>query len=151
MNMEPRTLPSSHARVDTRRSQYQDIKGRVHEILLNRLDLKRLSQVEQRHAEPEIRLIGGILERETEHTPLSLAQRDALRGDVLNEVFGLGPIEALRKDPTVSDILVNRFDQIYVERNGILERTDATFKDNRHLLRIIERIVRSVGRRIDES
>src|SRR5207244_4224627 len=71
--------------------------------------------------------------------------------DVLNELFGLGPLEALLRDPDISDILVNRFDQVYIERNGRLEQTSIVFKDDRHLLRIIERIVSSVGRRIDES
>ena len=70
---------------------------------------------------------------------------------MLNELFGLGPLEALLRDPTVSDILVNRFDQVYVEREGRLEETDVTFKDDRHLMQIIERIVSMVGRRIDES
>src|SRR5262249_7453154 len=76
---------------------------------------------------------------------------DNLITDVLNELFGLGPLEALLSDPTVSDILVNRADQIYIERNGRLELTDTVFRDNRHVLQIIERIVSSVGRRIDES
>src|SRR5207244_1191866 len=75
----------------------------------------------------------------------------ALKEDVLNELFGLGPLEALLKDSTVSDILVNRFDQVYVEREGKLAASDITFKDDAHLLRIIERIVSLVGRRIDES
>ena len=83
--------------------------------------------------------------------PLSLFEREALIADVLNELFGLGPLEALLKDPAISDILVNRFDQVYVERDGKLEQTDVVFRDDAHLLQIIERIVSSVGRRIDES
>ena len=83
--------------------------------------------------------------------PLSLFEREALISDVLNELFGLGPLEALLRDPSISDILVNRHDQVYVEREGKLEETDVVFKDDRHLLQIIERIVSVVGRRIDES
>ena len=83
--------------------------------------------------------------------PLSLFERETLISDVLNELFGLGPLEALLADPTISDILVNRYDQVYIEREGRLEDTAVVFKDDRHLLQIIERIVSAVGRRIDES
>jgi pilus assembly protein CpaF len=96
-------------------------------------------------------LIAAILEREQQKTPLSLAERESLVIDVLNELFGLGPLEALLADSTISDILVNRHDQVYVEREGRLEETDIVFRDDRHLLQIIERIVSAVGRRIDES
>src|SRR5262249_60074900 len=77
--------------------------------------------------------------------------REALVADVINELFGLGPLEALLRDPAISDILVNRHNLIYVEREGRLEETDIVFKDDRHLMQIIERIVSSVGRRVDES
>jgi pilus assembly protein CpaF len=128
------------------------MKGRVHEELLNRLNLERLTRTRREDAEPEIRgLITGLLDREAQTTPLSSYERENLITDVLNELFGLGPLEALLSDPTVSDILVNRADQIYVERRGRLELTDTVFRDNRHVLQIIERIVSSVGRRIDES
>jgi pilus assembly protein CpaF len=96
-------------------------------------------------------LIVGMVERESSTMPLSLFEREALISDVLNELFGLGPLEALLRDPSVSDILVNRHDLVYVEREGKLEETDVVFKDDRHLLQIIERIVSVVGRRIDES
>jgi pilus assembly protein CpaF len=138
--------------VDTRDPRYQAMKGRVHEELLNRLNLERLTRTRREDAEPEIRsLITGLLDRETLTTPLSLQERESLISDVINELFGLGPLEALLRDPTVSDILVNRCDQIYVERNGKLEATDTVFRDDRHVLQIIERIVSAVGRRIDES
>ncbi|MEQ1868450.1 MAG: CpaF family protein [Vicinamibacterales bacterium] len=138
--------------VDTRREDYQQLKSRIHQALLDRLDLDRLAYVKREEAEPEIRnLIGAMLTREAETTPLSFAEREALTTDVLNELFGLGPIEALLKDPAISDILINRHDQIYVERNGLIELTNIVFKDDRHLMRIIERIVSAVGRRIDES
>jgi pilus assembly protein CpaF len=151
--MEVTQLFDSPAGVGTTRHRgYQDIKSRVHQDLLNRLNLERLSKIRRQDAEPEIRsLIVEILDREGASTPLSLYEREALLGDVLNELFGLGPLEVLLNDPTVSDILVNRHDQIYVEREGKLELTELVFKDDRHLFRIIERIVSTVGRRIDES
>ena len=83
--------------------------------------------------------------------PLSAAERERLVNDVQHELFGLGPLEPLLKDPTISDILVNSHDTIYIERRGKLERTNVAFKDDEHLMRVIERIVSSVGRRIDES
>ena len=96
-------------------------------------------------------VIVSILEREQQTTPLSHAERESLVVEVLDELFGLGPLETLLADRAISDILVNRFDQVYIERNGRLEATDVTFRDDRHLLQIIERIVSAVGRRIDES
>ena len=140
------------APVDTRNASYQELKGTIHQELLNRLNLDRLTRVKREDAEPEIRaLIGGMLERERDRTPLSLFERENLVGDVLHELFGLGPLEVLLHDPSISDILVNRHDQVYVERHGKLEPTDTIFRDERHLQQIIERIVSSIGRRIDES
>jgi pilus assembly protein CpaF len=150
MRAHPPT-PGSHS-TDTRRPAYQEVKSRVHQELLNRLNLERLTQVRRQDAEPEIRgLIASLLEHETEKVPLSLFERETLIGDVLNELFGLGPLEALLGDRDISDILVNRFDQVYIERDGVLAPAEVVFKDDRHLLQIIERIVSSVGRRIDES
>jgi pilus assembly protein CpaF len=137
---------------DTRNPQYQALKGRVHTELLNRLNLDRLSAVKREDAEPELRgIIASLLEREQQKTPLSQLEREALVVDVLNELFGLGPLEGLLADREISDILVNRYDRVYIERNGKLEETDIVFRDDRHLQQIIERIVSSVGRRIDES
>ncbi len=137
---------------DLKTKQYQEVKSRLHEQLLNRLNLERLAEVRREEAEPELRsVIGALLEKEAEKTPLSLYERENLVVDVLNELFGLGPLEELLVDPDISDILVNRYDQIYIEKNGMLEPVDSVFKDDRHLMRIIERIVSSVGRRIDES
>jgi len=137
---------------DTRNPDYQALKGRVHTELLNRLNLDRLATVRREDAEPELRsIIATLLEREQQRTPLSMSEREALVIDVLNELFGLGPLEALLADGTISDILVNRFDQVYIEREGRLLETDITFRDERHLQQIIERIVSAVGRRIDES
>ena len=138
--------------VDVRHPKYQEIKGKVHQDLLNRLNLERLTRVRREDAEPEIRgLIVGMLEKESHATPLSLFEREALISDVLNELFGLGPLEVFLRDPAISDILVNRYNRIYIEREGKIEESDTVFKDDKHLLQIIERIVSSVGRRIDES
>ena len=145
-----RNLPKQSA--ETRNPQYQALKGRIHEELLGRLNLERLARVKREDAEPEIRnLISNLLDRESQTTPLSLFERDALVVDVLHEIFGLGPLEALLADPEISDILVNRHNQVYLERNGRLEESDVVFQNDAHLLRIIERIVSMVGRRIDES
>ena len=144
--------PRTAVPADTKHPQYQEIKSRVHTDLLNRLNLDRLTSMRREEAEPEIRsLIIEMLDLESRTTPLSLFEREHLVTDILSELFGLGPLEALLKDGSISDILVNRHDQVYVERNGLLEETPVVFKDDRHLLRIIERIVSTVGRRIDES
>jgi len=146
------TSATAQPTVTSRHPQYQDLKSRVHQGLLNRLNLERLTRTRREDAEPEIRgLVAEMLDAETDRTPLSHFERQALIEDVLHELFGLGPIEVLLADPSVSDILVNRFDQVYVERDGLLEAVDVVFKDDTHLMRIIERIVSSVGRRIDES
>jgi pilus assembly protein CpaF len=148
MAMTPQTTSS----VDARDPQYQAIKARVHQGLLNRLNLERLTRTRREEAEPEIRgLVAEMLDAEGSRQPLSLSERLALVGDILDELFGLGPLETLLADPSISDILVNRFDQVYVERDGLLEPVNIVFKDDAHLMRIIERIVSSVGRRIDES
>jgi pilus assembly protein CpaF len=144
--------PLAAQAVATRSPQYQALKGRVHEQLLGRLNLERLARVRREDAEPEIRsLILDLLERESQNTPLSLFERDALIVDVVHEIFGLGPLEQLLRDPDISDILVNRYNQVYIEKNGRLEETDIIFQNDAHLFRIIERIVSMVGRRIDES
>ena len=147
------SLSTSAARaVDARHPKYQEIKARIHKELLNRLNLERLTRVRREDAEPEIRgLIVGMLEKESHATPLSLFEREALISDVINELFGLGPLEELLRDPSISDILVNRHNQVYIEREGKLEEAPIVFKDDVHLMQIIERIVSSVGRRIDES
>ena len=137
---------------DSRESTYHELKERIHRALLNRLNLDRLQRIGREQAEPELRgVIISLLDSEMQSVPLSLFERETLITDVFHELFGLGPLEALLADRSISDILVNRCDQIYVEREGRLEETDLRFKDDQHLLRIIERIVSSVGRRIDES
>ncbi|MEZ5287856.1 MAG: hypothetical protein R2712_24250 [Vicinamibacterales bacterium] len=132
-----RTLndPTARTSVDVRQTHYQELKERIHRTLLNRLNLDRLNRVGRSQAEPEIRgLIVSLLDAERASMPLSLQERDALITDVFNELFGLGPLEALLADSSISDILVNRADQIFVEREGRLEPTDLVFKDDQHLL-----------------
>jgi pilus assembly protein CpaF len=120
---------------DTRHPEYQALKGRVHGELLNKLNLDRLTQVKREDAEPELRsLITGMLQHEETKTPLSYSERETLIIEILDELFGLGPLEGLLADRSISDILVNRFDQVYIEREGRLEETDITFRDHRHLL-----------------
>jgi pilus assembly protein CpaF len=129
---------------------FQDIKSRLHRSLINRMDLTKLSSLtpEQVHAEVS-RLAESVLAQEA--MPLSTSERERLVNDVQHELFGLGPLEPLLADHTISDILVNSHSTIYIERRGKLERTDVAFKDDEHLMRVIERIVSTVGRRIDES
>jgi len=146
------STPTVAASVDPRHTDYQQLKARAHQELLNRLNLERLTRVKREDAEPEIRrVIAAIIEGFSQTTPLSLSERESLVTDVLAELFGLGPLEVLLADPAVSDILVNRHDRVYIEREGKIEETDIVFKDDKHLLQIIERIVTSMGRRIDES
>ncbi len=131
-------------------NSFQEMKSRLHRTLINRMDLTKLAALtpEQVHAEVS-RLAESVLIQES--MPLSAAERERLVNDVQHELFGLGPLEPLLADPTISDILVNSHDTIYIERHGKIEATNVTFKDDEHLMRVIERIVSSVGRRIDES
>ena len=132
------------------RAQYLDLRANVHRKLLNRLNLEALAQTDRSRAEAEIRaLLTQLLAEEV--TPLSLAEREVLFAEVLDDVFGLGPLEPLLRDTTVSDILVNTHRHVFVERGGRLERVTASFQDDRHLLRVIDRIVSRVGRRVDDS
>ena len=129
---------------------FQEIKSRLHRSLINRMDLTKLASLTQEQAHAEVtRLAESVLAQDS--MPLSVAERERLVNDVQHELFGLGPLEPLLADSTISDILVNSHGTIYIERRGKLERTDVAFKDDEHLMRVIERIVSSVGRRIDES
>jgi len=129
---------------------FQNMKSRLHRMLINRMDLTKLGQLEQEQLHEEVaRLASSLLAQED--TPLSSAEKERLIHEVRHELFGLGPLEQLLADSTISDILVNSPYNIYIERSGKLERTNIEFKDNEHLMRVIERIVSSVGRRIDES
>jgi pilus assembly protein CpaF len=129
----------------------QQIKTTVHQELIRRMDLETISQM-QENRESQQQLLVVILQLiDEQKIPLSLPERDGLAQEVLDEVFGLGPLEPLLKDPTVNDILVNTYNSVYVERHGVLEKTTVTFQDNQHLMQIIDRIVSAVGRRVDES
>jgi pilus assembly protein CpaF len=138
------------ARLQVPRQQYVELKAIVHRKLLNRLNLEALAQADRSRAESEIRTLVAELLAE-EGMPLSLSERDVLFGELVDEVFGLGPLEPLLRDPGISDILVNTYKNVFVERGGLLERVNAQFQDDRHLLRVIDRIVSGVGRRIDDS
>src|ERR1700726_1932566 len=132
------------------RSEYQQVKADLHRKILDRLDLEKLGKTSGETAREEVLL----LIRNTvnsEAVPLSFAERERLSREILDEIFGLGPLEPLLKDPTISDILVNRYNRVYVERAGKLEATGLSFKDDAHLMQIIDRIVSRVGRRVDES
>jgi pilus assembly protein CpaF len=132
------------------RSEYQQVKADLHRKILDRLDLEKLGRASGDSAREEVLiLIRNSVNSEV--VPLSFAERERLSREILDEIFGLGPLEPLLKDPTISDILVNRFDRVYIERAGKLELTGLSFKDNGHLMQIIERIVSRVGRRVDES
>src|SRR5271165_2880156 len=135
---------------DSSSSQYQELKFSIHRKLLDRINLEAVYSTPGDRVRQEIRPSVAKLVNE-ERTPLSLSEKDRLIEEVLDEVFGLGPLEPLLRDRTVSDILVTTPRLIYVERNGKLERTAIEFKDDAHLMRIIERVVSRVGRRIDES
>jgi pilus assembly protein CpaF len=136
--------------LDARRAQYLEVRGAVHRKLLTKLNLEKLATSDRKHVEAEIRALVGTLIAET-GIPLSVTERDAILGDVIDEVFGFGPLEPLLRDKTVSDILVNTYKQVFVERAGKLESVPAAFQDDAHLLRVIDRIVSGVGRRIDDS
>jgi pilus assembly protein CpaF len=134
----------------TANKSFEELKRLIHGKLVDKLDLSRVSDLAGDTLRREIRL---VVERlcDTENPLLNRMERERLIDEVLDETFGFGPLEMLLKDPTVSDILVNGPHKIYVERRGKLEKTDVKFRDNDHLLQIIDRIVSKVGRRVDES
>src|SRR6187551_3224238 len=129
---------------------FEELKRLIHSKLVDKLDLSRVSDLEGETLRREIRL---VVERlcDTENPLLNRMERERLIDEVLDETFGFGPLEMLLKDPTISDILVNGPHKIYVERRGKLEKTDVKFRDNEHLMQIIDRIVSKVGRRVDET
>src|SRR5260370_1972781 len=130
------------------RSEYQQVKSDLHRKILDRLDLEKLGRSHGDAARDEVLvLIRSAVNSEA--VPLSFAERERLSREILDEIFGLGPLEQLLKDPTISDILVNPFDREYLERAGKLEITGLSFKDSQRLMQNIERIVSRVGRRVD--
>src|SRR4026209_132600 len=146
----PGAIPAARTRPEAPRPQYLELKANVHRKLLNRLNLEALANAERPRAEAEIRaLLFELLSEES--TPLSMTEREAAPGAGADAVLGLAPREPLLRDPGVSDILVNTYKSVYVERGGKLEKHPTTFQDDKHLLRVIDRIVSGVGRRVDDS
>src|SRR6266487_3469199 len=146
----PTVRPQTPQTPQPPRQQYLDLKASVHRKLLNRLNLEALALSDRARAESDIRTLLSELLAE-QGTPLSLGERETLFGELIDDVFGLGPLEPLLRDPSISDILVNTHRHVYVERGGVLERVSANFQDDRHLMRVIDRIVSAVGRRVDDS
>ena len=132
------------------RTDFGAVKTAIHRKLIQKLNLDRVTEVNREEVRREV---GLILETLVvgESTPMNLAERERLAQEVLDEVFGLGPLEPLLADPTVSDILVNTYKRVYVERKGMLDQTTVQFRDDEHLMTIIDRIVSAIGRRVDES
>lgn len=156
MYLTPRERPADQAEVRVSSSLSEQarrlLKIDLHQELLKRMDLEKLSTIQEDLSGGRQRLQGIILQLVGEQQiPLSAADRDQVAGEVLDEVLGLGPLEPFLKDSTVNDILVNTFDTVYIERRGVLEKTNVSFRDNAHLMHIIDKIVSAVGRRIDES
>jgi len=147
---EQRLLKASGRPKSTPTPEYQELKFTLHRKLVDKINLDALASIDNQKMRSEVRqallaLIDG------EPTLLSSTEKQQICDEVLDEVFGLGPLEPLLKDPTISDILVNTSKHVYVERRGLLELTNVAFRDDQHLLRIIDKIVSQVGRRIDES
>src|SRR5215472_17421912 len=132
------------------RTDIPKVKAELHRKVLDRLDLEKLGKTSGDAARDEVLVVIRAVVN-SEVVPLSFAERESISRQILDEIFGLGPLEQLLKDPSVSDILVNRHDRVYVEKAGKLEQTSLSFKDDTHLMQIIERIVSRVGRRVDES
>ncbi|HOM18189.1 MAG TPA: ATPase, T2SS/T4P/T4SS family, partial [Thermoguttaceae bacterium] len=147
MTRTPTNLSRAPASKET---TFEELKQRIHSKLVDKLDLSRVGELEGDVLRREIRLVVEHL-CDTENTMLNRAERERLVEEVLDETFGLGPLECLLKDATISDILINGPKSVYVERRGKMEKTNVTFRNNEHLLQIIDRIVSKVGRRVDES
>jgi len=131
-------------------NELNEIKARIHRRLINKLDLTKLDGDDPVGIRTDVRRVIALL-LDDETIPLNTSEREMITEDVLNEIFGLGPLESLLSDKTISDILVNGPRQVYIERRGRLERVDITFRDDAHLMQIIDRIVSRIGRRVDES
>src|SRR6266702_6212209 len=132
------------------RTDFGSVKAAIHRKLIQKLNLDKLTDVNREEVRREVSMIlEGIVHGES--APMNLQERERLVQEVLDEVFGLGPLEPLLADPTVSDILVNTYKRVFVERKGMLEPTSVQFRDDAHLMGIIDRIVSAIGRRIDES
>ena len=132
------------------RTDFGLVKSTIHRKLIQKLNLDRLNEIKREDVRREV---GPILEAilAAESTPMNLQERERLAQEVLDEVFGLGPLEPLLADSSISDILVNTYKQVYIERRGMMELTNVQFRDDTHLMSVIERIVSAIGRRVDES
>jgi pilus assembly protein CpaF len=129
---------------------FEKFKAEAHRVLISKLDLEKLSRVNSTQARQAVAgMVNEIIGNQK--VPLSFGEQEKIQADLLDEVFGLGPLEPLLRDPSISDILVNSKDHVFVERGGVLKKIDASFRDDRHLMQIIDRIVSRVGRRVDES
>src|SRR5216683_493787 len=150
VSWEQRLLKNPSRTKGALKPEYQELKFTLHRKLVDKINLDALASIDNQRVRSEVRqaLISLI---DSEPTLLSSLEKQQICDEVLDEVFGLGPLEPLLTDPTISDILVNTHKQVYVERRGLLELTNVTFRDDQHLLRIIDKIVSQVGRRIDES
>jgi pilus assembly protein CpaF len=132
------------------RTDFAAVKTAIHRKLIQKLNLDRLNEIKREDVRREVtQILEGIVVGES--TPMNLQERERLAQEVLDEVFGLGPLEPLLADPSISDILVNTYKHVYIERRGLLERTPVQFRDDAHLMSIIDRIVSAIGRRVDES
>jgi pilus assembly protein CpaF len=129
---------------------FEKFKAEIHRTLISKLDLEKLSRVNSGQAWQAVSTMVNEIIRD-QRVPLSFNEQEKIQSELLDEVFGLGPLEPLLRDPTISDILVNSKDRVFIERGGLLLKTDTVFRDDRHLLQIIDRIVSRVGRRVDES
>src|SRR5690606_20446068 len=150
-----RQLPKPPSRLGQGSAQqanksFDELKKLIHEKLVDKLDLSRVSDLEGETLRREIRMVVEHL-CDTENPLLNRMERERLIDEVLNETFGLGPLEALLRDSAISEIMINGPFNIYVERGGRVQKCDVKFRDNQHLLQIIDRIVSKVGRRIDET
>jgi pilus assembly protein CpaF len=150
LNWEQRLLKNAGRPKSALRPEYQELKFTLHRKLLDKINLEALAMIDNQRVRAEVRQALMSLINE-EQTLLSSVEKQQIADEVLDEVFGLGPLEPLLQDPTISDILVNTHRQVYVERKGLLELTSVAFRDDPHLLRIIDKIVSQVGRRVDES
>jgi pilus assembly protein CpaF len=150
LTWEQRLLKSSTRTKAALKPEYQELKFTLHRKLVDKINLEALATIDNQRVRSEVRqaLISLL---DSEPTLLSAIEKQQISDEVLDEVFGLGPLEPLLQDPTISDILVNGAKQVYVERKGLLELTNVAFRDDAHLLRIIDKIVSQVGRRVDES
>src|SRR5215475_15456005 len=143
-------IPAQRGRDAAGAARHSDLKSKVHRKLLQSLNSETLRLISKERLRGEIgRAVEKLLLQE--NIPMTLPERDRIIEEILDEVFGLGPLEPLMKDASISDILVNNYNKVYVERRGILQRAPIQFKDDKHLLHIIERMVAAVGRRIDEA